>query len=498
MSQSFNVLKQPKSFYMIFFVELWERFGYYGLQALFTVYFVRMLGMSEVDSFTTFGAFSALVYGLIAIGGYLGDKVLGTKRTMFLGATVLVIGYALLAVSGHDLTIVYLGLGAITVGNGLFKANPSSLLAKCYKQGDQRLDGAFTMYYMSINIGSLISMTAVPYIAHAYGWDMGFMTSAIGMSLALLNYILTRNWVKDIGSKPDLNRVRASVYVITLIGIVAATFISAFILKHVTVAHLLLVIVGVGALSFFLKEINSSSGVERRKMIVALVLMLEAIVFFVLYMQIPMSLNFFAINNVDPIILGIKINPISFQSLNPFWIMVASPILAYIYNVFGSQGKDLTMPSKFALGMVCSAAGFLVLPLAITFANSQGIVSSNWIVLSYFLQSVGELLISGLGLAMVAQLVPERMHGFIMGVWFLTTSVASVLAGFVAGFAAIPTTSKAVIPLQSLPIYSTFFQTIGLFAAGLALLMLIFAPLLNRMMQEKEESKGNNELLTTA
>ena len=133
-----------------FSIELWERFGYYGLQGIMAVYLVKQLGMSEADSITLFSSFSALVYGLVAIGGWLGDKVLGTKRVIMLGAVVLAIGYALVAWSGHDAGIVYMGMAAIAVGNGLFKANPSSLLSTCYAKDDPRLDGAFTMYYMSV------------------------------------------------------------------------------------------------------------------------------------------------------------------------------------------------------------------------------------------------------------------------------------------------------------------------------------------------------------
>ncbi|STU96072.1 tripeptide transporter permease [Klebsiella pneumoniae] len=154
-------------------------------------------------------------------------------------------------------------------------------------------------------------------------------------------------------------------------------------------------------------------------MIVAFLLMVEAIVFFVLYSQMPTSLNFFAIRNVEHSILGLAFEPEQYQALNPFWIMIGSPILAAIYNKMGDR---LPMPHKFAIGMVLCSGAFLVLPLGAKFASDAGIVSVNWLILSYALQSIGELMISGLGLAMVAQLVPQRLMGFIMGSWFLTTA----------------------------------------------------------------------------
>ena len=154
-----GMLQQPRPFFMIFFVELWERFGYYGVQGVLAVFFVKQLGFSQEQAFVTFGAFAALVYGLISIGGYVGDHLLGTKRTIVLGALVLAIGYFMTGMSLLKPDLIFIALGTIAVGNGLFKANPASLLSKCYPPKDPRLDGAFTLFYMSINIGSLIALS---------------------------------------------------------------------------------------------------------------------------------------------------------------------------------------------------------------------------------------------------------------------------------------------------------------------------------------------------
>ena len=422
-SVSLNAFKQPKAFYLIFSIELWERFGYYGLQGIMAVYLVKQLGMSEADSITLFSSFSALVYGLVAIGGWLGDKVLGTKRVIMLGAIVLAIGYGLVAWSGHDAAVVYMGMATIAVGNGLFKANPSSLLSTCYNKDDPRLDGAFTMYYMSINIGSFFSMLATPWLAAKFGW------SVAGIARAVL-------------------------------GVVA-----------------------LGIVVIFAKEAFAMQGAARRKMIVAFILMLEAIIFFVLYSQMPTSLNFFAIRNVEHSILGIAFEPEQYQALNPFWIMIGSPILAAIYNKMGDR---LPMPHKFAIGMVLCSGAFLVLPLGTKFATDAGIVSVNWLILSYALQSIGELMISGLGLAMVAQLVPQRLMGFIMGSWFLTTAGAAIIAGKIANLMAVP--ENVTDPLVSLNVYGTVFMQIGIATAVIAVLMLLTAPKLNRMTQDDDKT----------
>ncbi|WP_380180520.1 dipeptide/tripeptide permease DtpA [Kalamiella sp. sgz302252] len=473
---SLNAFKQPRSFYLIFSIELWERFGYYGLQGIMAVYLVKMLGMSEEQSITLFASFSALVYGLIAVGGWLGDKVLGTKRVIVLGTLVLALGYALVAWSGHDVSMVYIGMATIAVGNGLFKANPSSLLSTCYEKDDPRLDGAFTMYYMAINIGSFFSMLATPWLAAHYGWSIAFSLSFVGMLITLVNFMICRRWVKDHGSKPDFQPLHMGKLLATLIGIVALVVMATWMLHHQDIARLVLAAIAAGIVLVFAKETFALQGAARRKMIVAFLLMVEAIVFFVLYMQMPTSLNFFAIRNVEHSILGLAFQPEQYQALNPFWIMIFSPLLAAIYNKMGDR---LPMPHKFALGMVLCSIAFLVLPLGAKFANELGIVSVSWLILSYALQSVGELMISGLGLAMVAQLVPQRLMGFIMGSWFLTTAGAAMVAGKVANMMAVP--ENITDPLQSLHVYGDVFLQIGIVTGVIAVLMLLTAPKLNRM-----------------
>lgn len=485
---SLNVFKQPKSFYLIFSIELWERFGYYGLQGIMAVYLVKQLGMSEADSITLFSSFSALVFGLIAIGGWLGDKVLGTKRVILLGALVLVVGYAMVAWSGHDAVIVYIGMATIAVGNGLFKANPSALLSTCYDKDDPRLDGAFTMYYMSINIGSFFSMLATPWLAAKFGWSSAFGLSVVGMLITVVNFIFCRSWVKQHGSKPDFQPVHMGKLLATLVGIVALVAVATWLLHHQDIARITLALVALMIVVIFGKETFSMRGAARRKMIVAFILMLEAIAFFVLYNQMPTSLNFFAIRNVEHSILGIAFEPEQYQALNPFWIMIGSPILAAIYNKMGDR---LPMPHKFAIGMLLCSIAFLVLPLGAKFATNAGIVSVNWLILSYALQSVGELMISGLGLAMVAQLVPQRLMGFIMGSWFLTTAGAAIIAGRVANLMAVP--ENVTDPLMSLDVYGRVFLQIGVITGIISILMLLTAPKLNRMTFDDAADKAQAE-----
>ncbi|XNM83727.1 oligopeptide:H+ symporter [Escherichia coli] len=225
----------------------------------------------------------------------------------------------------------------------------------------------------------------------------------------------------------------------------------------------------------------------RNKMFVAFVLMLEAVVFYILYAQMPTSLNFFAINNVHHEILGFSINPVSFQALNPFWVVLASRILAGIYTHLGNKGKDLSMPMKF-IGMFMCSLGFLTAAAAgMWFADAQGLTSPWFIVLVYLFQSLGELFISALGLAMIAALVPQHLMGFILGMWFLTQAAAFLLGGYVATFTAVP--DNITDPLETLPVYTNVFGKIGLVTLGVAVVMLLMVPWLKRMIATPESHK---------
>ncbi|WP_258100144.1 MULTISPECIES: dipeptide/tripeptide permease DtpA [Vibrio] len=491
MMSDLNILKQPKPFYLIFSIEFWERFGFYGMQAILTVYLVKVMGLAESDSFVLFGAFSALLYGFMAVGGWIGDKIIGTKRAITLGAIIMMVGYILLGMSTTSShlggkNLIYLAMGFITVGNGLFKANPSSLLAKVYPENDPRLDGAFTLYYMAINLGGLISMILTPIVAEKVGYGLAFGMSASGLAVTAVNFLACKKMVKGVGSPADLKPVVLSKLLLVIFGSIIASFVCSYLLQNLTLAHGILVIAGICIVTLYFKEALKIKGQERSKMLVAFVLMLQGVVFFVLYFQMPTSLNFFAIHNVSHDILGFPVEPEQFQALNSFWIMVASPVMAILY---GKLGNRVSMPFKFAMGMVLCALSFLILGWSVSFANINGIVSSNWLIVSYLFQSLGELLVSGLGLAMVAQLVPQRLMGFAMGMWFLTSATAAVVAGWVASLTSVP--EGVTETVQTLNLYGDVFSNIGYVTALIAVLTFCIAPKLTKICETDQETELN-------
>ncbi|HFF2739168.1 TPA: oligopeptide:H+ symporter, partial [Vibrio cholerae] len=314
------------------------------------------------------------------------------------------------------------------------------------------------------------------------GYGMAFGVSAVGLAITVVNFLFCLRMLKGTGSPADLMPVNKMYLVLVAVGSIIASLVCSYLLQNLTLAHGILVVAGLFILGCYFKEAFSMSGIERAKMLVAFILMLQGVVFFVLYFQMPTSLNFFAINNVEHHIFGFDVAPEQFQALNPFWIMIASPILAATY---GKLGDKLAMPFKFAFGMALCALSFLVLSWGTLFANEQGIISSNWLIASYAFQSIGELLVSGLGLAMVAQLVPQRMMGFAMGMWFLTSASAAVIAGWVASLTSTPANVSGAT--ESLHIYGEVFAQIGYVTAGIAIVTFMIAPKLTRICRGESE-----------
>lgn len=461
-----------KAFWVIWIIEFWERFGYYGVQAIITLYFVQQLGYSQAQSFYVFGSFSAFVFGFIWLGGYIGDQYLGAKRTLVLGAIILMLSYAALALATHK--TVFYALAGIIVGNALFKANPSSLVSKMYEKGDPALDGAITMYYMAVNVGSFFSMALTPLIAVRYGWPPAYWLCAIGLLIGLANYFYFKNALINIATQACKESLQLHRLFIVIGLSAVALIIIAQLLTNTRVCNMIVYLVVTAVFVYFIKTACKLKKSERNRMLIAFVLMLQGVVFFVLYNQMPTSLTFFALHNINGKFMGVHIPAAEYQVLNPLVIVIMSPILAWGYKKIKA-----THVTKFCLGMTLCALAFLVLYLP-RFTAVDGMVSPWWMVLTYFLQSVGELLISALGLSMVAELCPARMSGFVMGMWWITLMLAGPIGAWVGARTTPEVNESIVTPLQSLVIYTHVFLQIGLATAIVAGFMWLLRPVLNR------------------
>jgi POT family proton-dependent oligopeptide transporter len=459
---------------------------------------VQRLGFPDERATLVWGAAAALIYVAPAIGGWIGDKILGTRRTMLLGALVLTIGYSLMVVPGQSVWFLFFALSVIVVGNGLFKANAGNLVRKIYEGDDSRIDSAFTIYYMAVNLGAMISQLLTPwlkdYVNETYGnelgWHVAFAVCAIGLLLGLINYWLMRRTMDHIGSEPDELPLDWGKLGAVLLGSVGFIFMSAYILENQGVARAFVYLAGVVVIGIFAYLISTGQRNERAGLIAALVLTVQTVFYFIFYQQMSTSLALFALRNVDPafIVFGVHLwdwSPAQFQAFNPIWIFVLSPILAWAYTHAGNAGKDISIAAKFALGFVLVAAGFFIYGASGHLADDTGRVSSWLMVWGYGAISLGELLVSGLGLAMIARYVPARMGGFMMGAYFVASGVSQYLGGLVATFASVP--RNITDPLESLPIYTALFNKLGIAALVCTAIAIAVLPLMNRLSRTHHE-----------
>ena len=486
-----QLYSQTRSFTSAFLIELWERFGYYGMQALIVYFMVQRLGFEDTRANLVWGACAALIYVSPAIGGWIGDKVLGTKRCIYIGAMILSLGYALMAVPTDNTWFIFSALGVIVVGNGLFKPNNANLVRKIFEGDDSKIDSAFTLYYMAVNVGSTVSMLATPWIkdyvnehyGSGLGWHAAFAVCSVGLVLGMINLMFMRRTWQHIGSQPDALPLDTGKLMMVLGAGVLMVGASAVILQYQSVARAFVYIAGLVVLGIFVHLIRKSEPSERAGLIAALVLTLQTVFFFIFYQQMSTSLSLFALRNVDLDfqVMGAHLwtwSPGQFQALNPIWIMLLSPILAWLYSYAGRTGKDISIAAKFALGFALVAVGFFVYSIAGNFA--VGGKTSSWVmIIGYGCYSLGELLVSGLGLAMIARYVPERMGGFMMGAYFVAVGISQYLGGVVANFASVP--KDIVDPLLTLPIYTSLFNKLGFGAIVCTFIALGALPLMRRL-----------------
>jgi POT family proton-dependent oligopeptide transporter len=491
---------QTRAFTTVFLIEMWERFGFYGMQVLMVTYMMKRLGFIDTHANLVWGAATALIYATPAIGGWIGDKLIGTRRIMLIGAVVLTLGYAILWLPINNANFLYLALGVIIVGNGFFKPNCGNLVRKIYEGDDTRIDSAFTMYYMAVNIGSMISMTLTPWIrdyvgehyGDAAGWHTAFGACSLGLILGLLNYTFMRRALAHIGSPPDESPVSARHVLATTVGGVVMVAVTVVILQSEAVARTCVYTAGVVVLGIFLHLIRSSRRDERAGMIAALLLIVQIIFFFIFYQQMSTSLNLFAQHNVnlDFRLFGWHLFdwiPEQYQNLNSIWIVVLSPVLVFIYNSLGSVGKDPSIAVKFVFGFVAVAIGFFIYGVGARWAMN-GQVSSWIMVWGYGLYSLGELLVSGLGLAMIARYVPARMGGFMMGAYYVAVGISQYLGSVVANVAHIP--ENLTDPMQSLMIYTSLFNKLGFAGVACTLIAIAMLPLLGRLSTSHGQAAG--------
>ena len=484
-----TIMGHPQGLFIVFFAELWERFSFYGMRALLVLYMTKEFLFTDEKAFGVYAGFMSLMYATPIFGGLLADKVLGTRKTIVLGGVTIAIGNALMVVG--NLEMFYAALALLVVGNGLFKANISSLVGSLYEKEDPRRDAGFTIFYMGINLGGFMSPFVIGYIGESYGWKYGFLIASIGMFAGLFTLLKGQKVLGNKGLPPKTVDLKQRCFGLTkeqFFSVLPILTVPAFyfVLLQTGIMNNFMNVAGIAVVILMLVLAFKSEGKERFGLLTILGLMFFHATFWSLLEQAGSSINLFTDRNIDKTLFGfIEIKTSLFQSVNPFFIFLLAPIFSYMWTKLEQNKKAPNAPMKFFFGVALAGVGFYTLALGTKYADEAGLTSMLWLVGGYFFLTVGELFVSPVGLSMVSQLAPKKLVSMIMGVWFLSISFAHHIAGLISKMMAVPTGDGSIDPLVSLPIYGEVFEKVSYGAFGIAVILLFLIPFLNKAFKEE-------------
>ncbi len=386
---------QPPGLYLLFLVEMWERFSYYGMRAILVLFIADSarggMGWSAASASRLFGWYGFAAYALPVLGGYVADRWWGTHRSMVVGAVIIAAGHFSMAVPATP--TFFLGMALVAIGTGFFKVNASTMVGQLYGERDPRRDGGFTIFYMGVNVGALLGQLACGYLGESprWGWHYGFGCAGVGMLLGLGLYLrLKRRYLGDIGDQPS--RVKAVER--------AAT--------------------------------GPLTRDERERLLALLVIMVFTIPFWVAFEQAASSMNFFAEQRTDRLVGHFTVPASWFQSVNPAVLILTGPLFAAAWTALGRRGREPSTPAKMAAALVLLAIGFVFMVEGARRSDRGVMVSAWWLVAAYTFHTFGELCLSPIGLSLVTKLAPLKLSALMMGLWFFSTSISELVAGQLA------------------------------------------------------------------
>ncbi|QXP61110.1 peptide MFS transporter [Olleya sp. HaHaR_3_96] len=441
---------QPIGLYILFLTEMWERFSYYGMRALLVLYMTTAtigddrgagLGWTSQEALALYGWYTMLVYVMSIPGGMIADKLIGQKKAVLLGAIVLCLGHAVLVLT--DIWAFYTGLGLVILGVGLLKPNISTMVGGLYKEGDIRRDKGFSIFYIGINLGSLLATMVVGGVVAKWGWHAGFGLAGIVMVLGLINYIYGQKYLKEVGnfvpSTGDTNEVSygqlysklfSSPKQLTIVGLLVAASLYGWYTLEWGFGLLFIFLTAITALLMMIyKELDSQ--VFKDRFLVLLLSFIMVIIFWGAFEQAGGLMNLYTDTNTDRVLFGWEIPTVMFQSLNAGFIILFATLVAGIWANRKLKGKEASSLFKMALGIIIMGFGFLFMVFAAMEFEKSGTSSMIWLVLAYFFHTIGELCISPVALSFITKLAPVKYASLMMGVYFAATGLGNKVAGIV-------------------------------------------------------------------
>lgn len=444
--------EHPKGLQVLFMTEMWERFSYYGMRAILVLFMTALmvnggLGFDNATATAIYGLYTFGVYAMSLPGGWVADRILGQRHSVMIGGMLIALGNFALAVPG--MTTFYLGLLLVIFGTGLLKPNVSAIVGELYPEGGARRDAGFSIFYMGINVGAILGQFICSWVGEKVDWHLGFLAAGIGMTLGVIQFATRGKILGEAGTlrgdeaKAEM-KIKARRQFLMGIGITLIIAVLLFLYYQSSgtfdlvsfargTGYILLAI----AILYFLAIIifACKDATERKRVGMIAVLFLGAIAFFGGFEQAGSSMNLFARDITDRLVLGWEVPTGWLQNVNPIFIVVLAPVVGAIWVKLGD--KNPSIPVKFALGLILLGVGFFVLAWGSTFYQEGvdgGKVNPMWLIVTYFFHTVGELCLSPVGLSSVTKLSPQRLVGQMMGTWFLGAALGNLIAGLVAGY----------------------------------------------------------------
>lgn len=453
MAAETNQKGHPNGLYLLFFTEMWERFSYYGMRALFVLYMTKALFFDKALSSQIYGSYTGLVYLTPLIGGYMADKFWGNRKSIIIGGILMAIGQMFMFLSGTFYQeaglagiLMFTGLGFLIFGNGFFKPNISTMVGQLYPPGDKRVDSAFTIFYMGINLGAFIAPLACGFVGDTgnpadFRW--GFLLAGIGMMLSILIFVSLKNKFivtpdgRQIGSKPNDQREekkdtpsipvsKKTIY--TWLGIWVVLLTAFYFMLDKDLIGAFIFSLTIAAPGFIVSDPGLTK-IEKQRIWVIYIVAFFVIFFWSAFEQAGASLTYFAEEQTNRHVFGTVIPASYFQSINAVAIVIFAPIFVWIWGGLGKKNREPASPYKQSIGLFLLALGYLVIAFGVK-GLAPGIkVSMIWLVSLYTIHTFGELCLSPIGLSMVNKLAPVKFASLLMGVWFLSTASANKFAG---------------------------------------------------------------------
>lgn len=476
--------KYPKQLWYLFLTEMWERFCFYGLRGMLTVFMVTELLINEKDANLQYGAIQSFIYAFTFIGGLFADKILGFRKSLFWGGLLMITGSFIIAASPKE--FFYIGTCFTIVGTGFFKPNISTMVGELYRAGDHRRDAGFGLFYSGINIGAFFGGMLCVYLGKYHSWNLAFASAGIVMIIGLLTFVFTQKSMGPIGLSPlkDLEKGKRRTYEIaTFVGSIAVMPLILLMVSKTEYTDYFMYTIGPITLLYLLYEMVKLNAAERKKMIAAMVFIIFSIFFWAFFEQSGGSLSLFALYNLNNSFMGVTMDPnVVNNSANSVFVIIFSIVIGLLWIWMAKRKIEPNSVVKFGLGFLFLAGAFYTFYSTRFFAGDDGKTSLEIFTLAYLVITFGELCLSPIGLSLMTKLSPKKLWGVMMGMWFLASAYGQYAAGILG--AGMATADENASLTDKLIAYTEGYKQLGIYALIAGGVLILISPIVRKLMQE--------------